>query len=283
MNEAMKARLLEYARELVDQKIAEKQLFAGTNVSIMDKMISLQHGVFERVTEVARAWVRVWAEITVVQTTTPDPGEAAGGGAVQDGVFTYPATPIFTLPAEDPSRQSVLDSLEYYLDNAQEYSSPLILLYSVSPYPILNVPGGSWSQTQYPPYPPVFPGFTVDPDEHVPLRVGTGDVPFSFDDPPGTPRWGTVTKTAYVTLYVRAHSFETLGDFELGGKVNLYKLTLRQVGRTVVGGNVKQIAVVSTENTDHTGKSILVSPVSSGGYTNIDEIVHLIGFEPLTS
>lgn len=288
MNEAMKSRLLEYARELVDQKIAEKQLFAGSNVSVMDKMISLQHGVFARPEEITRYWIRVWAEVTMIQTTTPDAGNSPGGGAVQDGVFTYPPFPVFTLPAENPARQARLDDLEYYLESAEETYPSGNPIYSFSPYRVLDSTAISyWVESQYPPFPSSYPGFSPDSDELNPLRIGEYLLWDTIEPPLGFPPWGTITKTASVTFYVKSHGYETLGDFSLGGAVRLYRITLRQLGRQASSPTPPSVPVakvlVQEFTADHTGKTLVFSGISTDPYKSLEETVHIIGFEPLTS
>jgi hypothetical protein len=63
MSPSLRQRLLEYARQLVDAKIAEKQLFAGNNVSIIDKMISLRQTGFVQPTEEYPDWyTTIYAE-----------------------------------------------------------------------------------------------------------------------------------------------------------------------------------------------------------------------------
>jgi hypothetical protein len=289
MSPALRQRLLEYARQLVDAKVAEKQLFAGSNVSVMDKMISLQHGYFPRPEELPEIYIRVWAEFTITQVSNPPGGYGTPG---TDDYYPYPSTtfsspifPVFTLRpgAQAAARQLQLDDMEYRLENATEYSSATSLLYQNSDAPLILAQNlSSWSQWAFPPSAPVYPGFPLTNTAlWSPYRIAG---PVEFSDSIMSAVVLTINSTATVTLYARTHTYETLDTFEFGGNARLVRLTTRQVGLeelSVSGGGLpRQIAALQDATISPGGSaSFSYSPISSVFIHPED--VSLVGFELL--
>jgi len=291
MSPALRQRLLEYTRQLVDAKIAEKQLFAGSNVSIMDKMVSLQHGFFPRVLEPSEIYTRVWAEFTITQAADPPGGYGLPG---TDDYLPYPSTsfsspifPVFTLlpGTRAEARQAQLDAMDDLLDTASDYSSPTALLYPNSAAPLILAPNGSgWTQGSYPPFASPYPGFPLtETGLYNPYLIGG---PAEFIDSIGSDVVLTLNVSAAVTLYVRTHVYETLDQFELGGRARSVRLTTRQVGVEELsapggGGVPRQIVSLRDAVAPPNGSASFSFSGISTAFTGISESVSLVGFELL--
>jgi hypothetical protein len=285
MTPDLRQRLLDYARELVSAQVEAQQFLGGERTTITDRLVSLERRTRIVEDEVRDVWVRVWAEFTITQTADPN----SEGVPFPNLTFSSPIFPVFTLyPGSNAfARKNQLDLFETWLDNAETLNpSQTGLLYPNTSVPLVLVQNGSsWSQSQFPPYGAVYPGFSPPPTGlYNPYRVGGPRQIFSEF----STLIQTVAVSASVRLYVRGHSWESLGDFERGGSVTPVKLTVRQVGTkenpTTPGTGIVTLVSLQDALVGYNGESFAFSatstwPSSSLG-PDVTETVGLIGFEP---
>lgn len=279
MTPETRQRLLDYARQLVDEKVNSMTYMGGHRTTITDRLVSFQLGVPQPVPEPEDVWVRVWAEVTYIQTAVP-----ATGVPYPTKTVTLPIFPVFTLfPGSRPqARKNQLDQFETWLDTAFDTTSPTTLAYPNSDAPlVLALNGSSWSQFQFPPNYPVYPGSAFsDPQFLAPFRIGgpTQIIESSI-------LVQTVEVSASVRLYVRGHAWDTLDDFTLGGGVNPVKLTVRQVGTrenpASPGTPSPTLVTLQEASVGYGGEVFNFGPTSTWpAFPSVDETVSLVGFEP---
>jgi hypothetical protein len=279
MKPETRQRLLQYAQELVDRKVSERTYFAGNRTTITDRLISLQLGQPSVAEEPEDIYIRVWAEFSISQVSDPPEG--------YDPLYPYPSTsftspafPVFTLlpPSRAAARQNQLDQMEYYLTNAGTYFNATALLYANSNAPLVLAPNNSaWGQDDFPPFAGAYPGFPLtNTDLHNPYLIGGPADFFDFST-----KLLEINTTASATLYVRGHTWETLGDFSLGGSARSVRLTTRQVGSEDSGGVPRDIISLQDDVVPPGGSvAFNYSPISTA-FISIDESVSLVGFELL--
>lgn len=274
MTPETRQRLLDYARQLVDEKVNSMTYMGGHRTTITDRLVSFQLGGAQPVPEPEDVWVRVWAEVTYTQTADP-----ATGVPYPTKTVTLPIFPVFTLyPGSRPqARKSQLDQFETWLDTAFDTISPTTLAYSNSEAPLVLAQNGSpWDQNQFPPNYPVYPGSAFSDSQLLtPFRIG-GPVEVVDDAQ-------TVEASASVRLYVRGHAWDTLDDFTLGGEVTPVKLTVRQVGtkeNPISPGTPSQTLVTLQDaSVGYGGEVFNFGPTSTWTFPSVDETVSLVGFE----
>lgn len=293
MTPELRQRLLAYAKELVDAKVEQRKFFGGHRATVSDRLVSLDVAQYPEPEEEEDLYIRVWAEFTITQVSDPSDGYGSPG---DETYFPYPSTtfsspvfPVFTLrppESEEAARQAQLDQMEYFLENALAYASPTLLLYDNS-YPgvplILAQAFEDWDQTAFPPFPPYYPGFPATNPELFRGYTIAGPIQFISD---AILRL-TVNQSATVTLYVRAHAYESLDNFSAGGSARRVRVTTRQVGFDQLdspggGGVPRQIAALQEAVVPPGGDvSFSYSPISTALYANNAETVSLVGFELL--
>jgi hypothetical protein len=283
MTPELRQRLLAYAKELVDAKVEQRKFFGGHRATVSDRLVSLDVAQYPEPEEEEDLFVRVWAQVSYSQYAEPLNGLDPELIPYPTKVVDTPPFPVFTLKppeSEEAARQAQLDQMEYYLENATVYSSPDTLLYPNSfPPLILAANGSSWSQFQFPPYYPTYPGFFFsDPDILAPFRVG-GPVTIPGENF-GDPDIQTVEASAVVTLYVRGHTEESLDEFENGGAVDPVKLTVRQVASAGIPGFETPIVQLQEDIVGYYGETFTFSSLSTSTFPEVDETVSLVGFEP---
>lgn len=276
MTPELRARLLAYANELVDQKVEAMKFISGHRATVTGNMVSLDVAQPAPQREEEDLYVRVWASVTYTQTAA----DGAEPYLYPTKVVSLPIFPVFTLKppeSQEAARQAQLEQMEYYLENASEYTSPSSLVFLNSSAPlVLALNGSTWSQYQFPPYYPVYPGsYFLDSDFIAPFRVGgPSEVPGpQIGDPPVQ----TVEAIATVTLYLRSHSEDSLDNFEAGGEAETAKLTVRQVGLDTNGYPLVQL---QDEIVGFFGKTFIFNAISTLSSKPIAETVSLVGFEP---